>query len=839
MRILLLKFCLFFKLFRKPIKFNLHFWPYLLVIITWPTFAQIPFNNAIQISAGSTHNCALTNAGSVECWGENMVGQLGDGSIGTRTVAVNTLGLSRNVLSIATRANHGCAVLTGGNVKCWGSNYQRQLGSGTTANTSTQPLDVLSLTDVTSLALGAFHSCALTSVGSVKCWGDNNYGQLGDGSRTQRPIPVQVSGLTQGVVAISVGYIHTCALLDTGNVKCWGANANGQLGDNTRVDKLQPTTVLSLDSVSSISAGGEHTCANSNGEIKCWGSNNNGQLGNPPITRSLVPIAVANLPEGVSEIASGGLHTCALINNGQVFCWGDNYSGELGDGTNVTRWSPVIVSQVSDAAKISASSNTCIITTSGSVKCWGNNYYGQLGMGSTSARETIAVQSLQAFAPRVGLATPGNTQAIVRFQPPTNDSGSPVTGYMVTSLPPDGVDAYMGTTLSHTGPDELSHLVTGLRNGISYKFRVTATNALGTSLFSTDSNTIIPSATASSFSSLISSIGSSENSSSSLTSSSALSSEQSSSTFPSSSSVASSQQSSLSLPSSSSVASSPQSSSSLSSASSAASSFSSIGSVNACNLVTPISWGITSSGSLAAGDCTSGYRSTNYYTDRYSFTASAGQQVAIQLSGSFDTYVFLKNPAGTAIDSNDDGGGGTNSRIPASSGYFTIPAAGTYQIEVTSYSTFATGAYSLTVTTNSAVSTSSASSSSSANPCSLMPEIVRGITTNGALTTVDCSAGVRGSSYYADRYSFTGVAGQRISLLLTSSAFDTFVYLYFQTPSGAPISSDDDGGGGSNSRIPHTSGFITLPSTGTYVIEVSSYSSLRIGAYSLLLTQQP
>src|ERR1043166_5911365 len=112
MRILLLKFCLFFELLHNTIKFNLHFWPYLLVIITWPTFAQIPFNNAIQISTGSTHNCALTNAGSVECWGENIVGQLGDGSIGTRTVAVNTLGLSSNVLSIATRANHGCAVLT-------------------------------------------------------------------------------------------------------------------------------------------------------------------------------------------------------------------------------------------------------------------------------------------------------------------------------------------------------------------------------------------------------------------------------------------------------------------------------------------------------------------------------------------------------------------------------------------------------------------------------------------------------------------------------------------------------------------------------------------------------
>lgn len=323
--------------------------------------------------------------------------------------------------------------------------------------------------------------------------------------------------------------------------------------------------------------------------------------------------------------------------------------------------------------------------------------------------------------------------------------------------------------------------------------------------------------------------------------------------MPSSSSVSSSNASSVVFSSSSIPASSIAASSSIASSvgiSSVAPSSSSIAtsiasssasSLGACSLVTEATFGTTYSGTLATTDCTGGARGTNYYTDRYSFSGTPGQLIAIQLSGSFDTFVNLKNPSGLVIASNDDGGGGTNSRIPATSGSFTIPAGatGTYVIEVTSYSSLATGSYSLTVTSAVASSSSSLASSSASSvssSCNTVVAVVSGVTNSGTLTATDCTAGARGADYYTDRYSFTGTAGQLVSIQLTSNAFDT--YLYLKNPAGALIASNDDGGGGSNSRIPATSGNFTLPASGTFVIEATSYSTQRTGAYVLVFTRQ-
>ncbi len=806
----------------------------LLAIGVLPAMAQIPLNGVNQVMASALYTCALTNNGSVECWGNNDLGHLGNGSFTPASVAVNTRDLSTGVLAISAKANHSCAIIPGGGVKCWGNNSNGELGNSSITY-STVPVDVVGLGDpVIAVATGAWHTCILNSNGGVKCWGNNSYGQLGDGTTIQKTTPTQVSNLSQGVVAISVGYTHTCVLTNSGSVKCWGQNSNGQLGNNSRLNKLVPTDVSGLsNSVLSISAGGEHTCANGSDGVKCWGSNNSGQLGDYSVTESLVPIAVMNLPGEVSELSAGGAHTCAIVNNGNVLCWGSNSNGQLGDDTTApVRWTPVSVSQVNDAVKISAGGqHTCIINSSESVKCWGHNYYGQLGNGTTAMQSLTAVQSLQAFAPRIGTATPGNTQAIVRFSPPTNDSGSPITGYTVISNPRDGIDAHAGTTISHTGPDELSHLVTGLRNGVTYRFTVTATNALGTGLPSAVSNSVIPTATSSSGAASSSISGNSSISSSSISSEAITS-----SSAPASSSSISS------VLTSSSVASSLVASSSSIPMSSSSAAISSVGSVDSC-FATSVTFGITSSGNLTTNDCTAGARGVNYYTDRYSFTGTPGQQIAIQLSGSFDTFVNLKNPDGTVIASNDDGGGGTNSRIPATSGNFTIPAGttGTYVIEVTSYSTFATGSYSLTVTSAAASSSSSSavitsSSSSTGNPCSSAMSAVSGVTNAGTLATTDCNTGARGAGYYTDRYEFTGTSGQLIAIQLTSSAFDS--YLYLRNPSGVVITSNDDGGGGTNSRIPATSGNFTLSASGTYIIEVTSYSTSRTGAYSLLLTRQ-
>ena len=163
---------------------------------------------------------------------------------------------------------------------CWGDNEFGALGNGTTTN-PVAPVEVAGLSNgVAAIAVGWYHTCALTAVGGIKCWGDNEYGQLGDGTTTHRRMPVEVAGLSSNVVAIAAGSSHTCALTAAGGVKCWGYNFYGQLGDGTKTDRLTPVDVFGLSSgISAIAAGGDHTCAlTAAGGVKCWGDNFLGAL---------------------------------------------------------------------------------------------------------------------------------------------------------------------------------------------------------------------------------------------------------------------------------------------------------------------------------------------------------------------------------------------------------------------------------------------------------------------------------------------------------------------------------------------------------------------------------
>jgi alpha-tubulin suppressor-like RCC1 family protein len=352
-----------------------------------------PLLNISAITAGYAHTCALTAGGGVKCWGYNYFGQLGDGTTTDRYTPVNVSGLASGVSAIAAGELHTCALTAVGGVKCWGTNTFGQLGDGTTTDRTT-PVDVSGLASgVSAIATGDYHTCALTTVGGVKCWGYNEYGQLGDGTTTDRHTPVNVRRLAIGVSAIAAGGYHTCALTAVGGVKCWGWNSFGQLGDGTTTDRHTPVNVSGLAiGVSAIAAGDFHTCALiAGGGIKCWGYNVDGQLGDGTTTNRHTPVNVSGLASGVSAITAGGWHTCALTAEaGGVKCWGRNLYGQLGDGTTTDRTTPVDVSGLaSGVSAITAGElHTCALTAVGGVKCWGWNSFGQLGDGTTTDRHT-------------------------------------------------------------------------------------------------------------------------------------------------------------------------------------------------------------------------------------------------------------------------------------------------------------------------------------------------------------------------------------------------------------------------------------------------------------------
>jgi alpha-tubulin suppressor-like RCC1 family protein len=340
-----------------------------------PVPALVPLSGVAKIAAGVDHSCAVTVSGGVKCWGDNVYGQLGDGTQSRRLEAVDVAGLASGVTAIATGRGHTCALTTGGGVKCWGDNGSGQLGDGTFDNRLT-PVDVQGLTSgVIAITAGGKHTCALISGGSAKCWGDNRGGQLGDGTTTERQTAVDVIGLGSGASVITAGAWHTCVIASAA-VKCWGGNWSGQVGAGS-ASGISPTPVIVpgfASGASAVLAGEMHTCAlTSSGGVKCWGNNASGQLGN------------GTLSSGVSAIALGATHTCALMTGGGVRCWGNNGSGQLGDGTTNNRLAPTGVNGlgIGVSAVAAGDTHTCaLITSGGAVKCWGSNDRGQLGNGA-------------------------------------------------------------------------------------------------------------------------------------------------------------------------------------------------------------------------------------------------------------------------------------------------------------------------------------------------------------------------------------------------------------------------------------------------------------------------
>ncbi|WP_099831848.1 MULTISPECIES: RCC1 domain-containing protein [Methylosinus] len=352
------------------------------------------------LSMGGQHSCALPAAGGVSCWGRNDYGQLGDGTMVRRSSPVSVSGLPSDIVAISMGDGHSCALTSAGAVECWGWNQVGQLGDGTYPNRSAPGVVTRLSSGVVAIASGDVHSCALTSVGAVKCWGSNVAGQLGAGTPTYHRTPIGVTGLRSGVVAIAGGNQHSCALATAGAVKCWGSNSHGQLGDGTTANRATPVAVPSLSSgVVAITAGWGHSCALTKaGAVVCWGDNSNGQIGDGTTTTRHTPVVVSGLTSGVVAIATGSNHNCALKGNGAVLCWGSNQDGVLGDRTMTNRTTPVAVPGHTRGVVAIAlgSDHTCVTISSGVVRCWGSDGLGQLGDG-TFQRRRLAPKPIPGF----------------------------------------------------------------------------------------------------------------------------------------------------------------------------------------------------------------------------------------------------------------------------------------------------------------------------------------------------------------------------------------------------------------------------------------------------------
>lgn len=320
-------------------------------------------------SVGGSNVCVIGN-GSVTCRGANDRGQgLENGVSGARAVSSGLF--------------HACALDAEGIARCWGANEAGQLGDGTRSDRAA-PVRVETDFRFRELAAGVAHTCGLIADGRAACWGENLGGQLGDGSRDVRTTPALVSDERRFTKIVS-GWNHTCAITPASEAYCWGLNREGQLGDGSRLDGLAPRRILG--SVDALAAGSAHTCAVSEGRVLCWGDNRAGQLGDGTTEVRASPNPVPDLPGNVADVATGAAHTCALLTDGTVHCWGQNLHGQLGTGQTTPSRTPAEVVGGLRFERIQAGGGvTCGTTVDGVDYCWGLNQSGQLGDGTLTNR---------------------------------------------------------------------------------------------------------------------------------------------------------------------------------------------------------------------------------------------------------------------------------------------------------------------------------------------------------------------------------------------------------------------------------------------------------------------
>ena len=372
------------------------------------------FADPIKVSVGNYFTCSLLSDKKIICFGENSLGQLGN-ETNVSSFNLTTVKIIDNAIDIVSGAKHSCALLDNNKVKCWGDNQFGQLGNGNFIKSNT-PVDTLDLENVVSLKAGSFHNCALLSDGKVKCWGMNLYAQLGNRELTNRNEPVFVVkdflfNPIEDVAFIDAGGLHNCLQQNTGDIHCFGANGNGQLGidkdwndysscrnssckDAREIQSKDKTNITFLSerdedratfsAVDKLILGGNYTCALKGTDFYAWGENSFNQLSITQLNNQLVPTETPLLT-GYDNIKAGGSQTCGTKAN-KLYCWGRNMFGELGniEKTNI----PVEIPNLTNITEYSLGINHNCAIEGVKIKCWGSNIRGELGVDTENTENS-------------------------------------------------------------------------------------------------------------------------------------------------------------------------------------------------------------------------------------------------------------------------------------------------------------------------------------------------------------------------------------------------------------------------------------------------------------------
>jgi alpha-tubulin suppressor-like RCC1 family protein len=513
------------------------------------------------VAAGDMHTCVVLHNGNVKCFGAGLYGQLGNGtgldsgystSSSVATTAAIELGLRRTARAIAVGSAHSCALLDNFTVKCWGRSTYGQLGYGDTVSRGDGAGEMAALVAIdfgagrtaTAIAVGSLHSCALLDNSAVKCWGRNQYGQLGygdtdsrgDGAGEMGDALLAINfGAGRTARAIAAGKYFTCALLDNFAVTCWGANTGGQLGLGDTAERTSPTALAAIDfgsglTARALSAGDDHVCAIlGDGALVCWGGAGNGRLGSGGTSNigdgtnemgtKLAAVSLGSSSTAIA-VSAGQAHTCVVFTSTEVKCFGNGGSGRLGVGNQNdlgdspsemgTALPAINLGTGRTALAVSAGAeHTCALLDNAALKCWGSGDSGRRGSSNMSnvggssgdmaalvavnlGTDTTIIIATEPTAPRSVVGVAGNTQASVSWGAPTSDGGSDITDYIV-EYQQDGAATW--SVFADGTSNATSATITGLTNARAYQFRVSALNAVNTSATSGASLAVTPDTT--------------------------------------------------------------------------------------------------------------------------------------------------------------------------------------------------------------------------------------------------------------------------------------------------------------------------------------------------------